>query len=185
METPSRYTGTAVWLHWGIAVLVLGGAALGMVTADLPFSPRQLQWISYHKWVGVTVFMLTAARLSWRLWHPVPALPASMPAWQQHIAQATHLLFYVLTLLIPIIGWLQSSASGAQVVYFGVVPLPDLVNKNKELAELLRIVHRNFGYGLLSLIAVHAGAALKHHVTDRDDVLVRMLPFLKAPPKIP
>jgi len=184
METPPRYTATAVGLHWVIAALILGGAALGMVTADLPFSPRQVRWISYHKWIGVTVFMLAAARLFWRLRHPVPALPASMPAWQQHFAQATQLLFYVLMLLIPIIGWLQSSASGAQVVYFGVVPLPDLVNRNKELAELLRIVHRNFGYGLLTLIAVHAGAALKHHVTDRDDVLVRMLPFLKARPKI-
>jgi cytochrome b561 len=183
MDSPGRYTATAIGLHWVVAVLILGGAGLGMVTADLPFSPRQLQWISYHKWIGVTVFLLAVVRLLWRLRHPVPALPAAMPAWQQHFAQATHLLFYVLMLLIPVIGWMQSSALGVPVVYFGVVPLPDLLNKNKELAELLRIVHRNFGYGLLALIAVHTGAALKHHVTDRDDVLVRMLPPLKTRPK--
>jgi len=65
------------------------------------------------------------------------------------------------------------------VVYFGVLPLPDLVAKNKELADVLKTVHYWLNKTLLVLIVLHVAAALKHHVLDRDDVLTRMLPFLK------
>ena len=180
----ARYTTTAVLLHWIVAALILTGAALGLSMVGLPLSPRKLQWYAYHKWIGVTVFMLTAVRLVWRFAHSVPPMPDAMPAWQRHVANATHLLLYILMLVSPIIGWLHSSATGVPVVYFGVMQMPDLVDKNKELGELLRILHRNFNYFLLLLIGLHAAAALKHHYSDRDDVLARMLPFLKARSRI-
>jgi len=73
----------------------------------------------------------------------------------------------------------MSSASGFPVVYLGVLPLPDLVAKDKALADTLKLLHFAFNKTLLVLIVLHVAAALKHHILDRDDVLVRMLPFLK------
>ena len=81
-------------------------------------------------------------------------------------------------LLNSLSGWVYSSASGVQVVYLGLVPLPDLVSKDKALASVLKAVHITLNYTLLALVIVHAGAALKHRWVDRDDVLRRMLPFL-------
>ena len=75
----------------------------------------------------------------------------------------------------------MSSALGFTVVWFGVLPLPDLVAKNKELGELLKGVHEALNFTLLLLLAAHVGGALKHHFVDRDATLVRMLPFLKEP----
>jgi cytochrome b561 len=99
-----------------------------------------------------------------------------MPAWQRRVAVVTHGLLYALLVAIPISGWLYSSATGVQVVYLGLLPLPDAVPKDKALAVLLRGVHFTLNFTLLALVCVHAAAALKHHFVDRDAVLTRMLP---------
>jgi len=72
----------------------------------------------------------------------------------------------------------MSSAKGFQTVYFGIIPLPDLLQKNKELGELLELVHSSLNFTLAGLVVAHIAAALKHHLLDRDEVLARMLPFL-------
>ncbi len=171
------YTRTAIVLHWLAGALILCGFALGLWLQDLPLSPQTLRLYSYHKWIGITVFLLAVTRLAWRVAHPPPAAEA-MPAWQRRAAAVTHALLYALMLVIPLSGWIYSSAAGVQVVYLGLVPLPDLVPKDKALANVLKAVHGALNYTLLTLVAVHAGAALKHHWVDRDDVLRRMLPFL-------
>jgi cytochrome b561 len=94
-------------------------------------------------------------------------------------------LLYVLFFAGPLSGWLFSSAAGFQTVWFGVLPIPDLIGKNKELADVLKLVHRSVVYALGGVIALHAAAAIKHHVLDRDDVLTRMMPFLRPRPPAP
>ena len=105
----------------------------------------------------------------------------AMPAWQRQAAAATHVLLYVLMFAVPLSGWLMSSAKGFQTVWFGVLPLPDLLEKNKELGDLLQQIHILLNFCLAGLVFAHAGAAIKHHFSDRDDVLARMLPFLGKP----
>jgi cytochrome b561 len=182
--TAPRYTTTALTLHWIIAVLILCSAGMGLYIGGMPLSPRKLQFIAYHKWNGITIFVLVALRLGWRATHPAPPLPANMPAWQRMAAHASHVALYILMISIPLVGWLQSSAAGVPVIWFGVLPLPSPLDRDKPLADLLLSAHRYLNYGLLLLIALHAAAAIKHHLVDRDDVLTRMLPFLRrsSPP---
>lgn len=174
-----RYTGIAIALHWLIALAILGTFLLGQTMTELQLSPLKLKLYAYHKWIGVTIFLLVLARLAWRLAHRPPAPPVSMPAWQQCAATIAHIVLYALTLSIPISGWLMSSASGFQVVYLGVIPIPDLLTKNKELADQLKDVHEALNWLMVVVIALHVAAALKHHILDRDDVLHRMLPLIK------
>lgn len=171
-----RYTGTAIALHWLIFLLVAGGFALAVYMVDLPLSPSKLKYFSWHKWIGVTVFMLALARVAWRLAHRPPAFSANFPLWQQRAAGAMHVLLYLLIVVIPVTGWLYSSAAGVPTVYLGVAQLPDLLMKNKALAEQLKFVHVTLNYTLLILVIMHAAAALKHHFFERDDILRRMLP---------
>lgn len=173
-----RYTRTAIALHWLIALLILAALPLGLYMTGLKLSPTKLRLYSYHKWLGVTVALLAIARLGWRWRHPAPPPPAGMPEWQKQAAAALHHVLYVFMLLIPLTGWLMSSAKGVPTVYLGVVPLPDLLAKDAFLGDLLAIVHASLNYLLAGLIAAHVGAALKHHFIDRDDVLTRMLPGL-------
>ncbi|HPP46504.1 MAG TPA: cytochrome b [Accumulibacter sp.] len=173
-----RYTSTALWLHWLMALLLAALFVVGLYMVDLPLSPQKLKIYSWHKWAGVTAFLLVLLRLAWRIGHPAPTLPASMPRWQKSAAHGLHHLLYLLMIAIPLSGWLMSSAKGFQTVYFGVLPLPDLLAKNKDLGKTLEEVHEILANGLALLVLAHIAAALKHHFLDRDDVLSRMLPFL-------
>lgn len=171
-----RYGRTAVFLHWLTALLIVAGATLGLSMVELPLKPRKLQWYAWHKWIGITVFLLTSARLAWRWRHPAPVQLETIPRWQRNVASTVHATLYVLLLAIPISGWLYSSATGVQVVYLGLIPLPDLVAKDKELASALRLIHVTLNFTFLALVCVHGAAALWHHFVDRDAVLERMLP---------
>jgi len=172
----THYTRTAKSLHWLMAILFFGLLALGFYMHDLPLSPDKLKLYSWHKWAGVTVFLLVWLRLFWRVTHRPPALPESMPKLMQFAAHAGHLALYLLMIAIPLSGWLMSSAKGFQTVWFGVLPIPDLLGKDKELGALLAEVHEALNLLFVLVILGHVGAALKHHFIDKDDILTRMLP---------
>ena len=173
----ARYTRTAIALHWLMAMLIFAIFPLGIYMHDLPLSPGKLQLYSYHKWIGVTVFALVLLRLLWRASHTPPPLPYTVPRWQQLASQGVHAALYGLMLAVPVSGWLMSSAKGFKTVWFGVLPLPDLLEKNKALGETLSAVHEALAAGFALLILMHIAAALKHHFVERDDVLRRMLPW--------
>lgn len=173
-----HYTRTAITLHWAIALLIFAAFPLGVYMHDLPLSPDKLRLYSYHKWIGVSIFLLAALRLAWRFAHRPPPLPGSMPRWEKLAANTVHHLLYVLIFAVPLSGWLMSSAKGVQTVWFGVLPLPDLVSKDKELGDLLKEVHEGLNFILLGVVLAHIGAALKHHFIERDGILARMIPFL-------
>ena len=176
MSTTLRYTTTAIVMHWLLALLILAQLSFGVYMVDLPFSPGRVKQFNWHKWAGISILTLSALRLLWRLSHRPPAeLP--MPSWQAHAARVSHGTMYVLFFAIPLAGWAYSSATGFPVVYFGVFPLPDLVGRDAELANQLKLLHRILAYGLAVLIAVHLAAALKHHFLDKDSLLQRMNPF--------
>lgn len=177
--SPAAYTRTAIGLHWLVALLIFTAFPLGLYMSDLPVSPLKLRLYSYHKWIGVTIFLLAVLRLSWRLTHRPPVLPDAMANWEKLAATGMHWLLYALLFIVPLSGWLMSSAKGIQTVWFGVLPLPDLIGKDKALGELLSGLHESFNFLMIGLVLAHAGAALKHHFLDRDDVLARMLPFLR------
>ena len=180
-QRTDTYTSTAIGFHWLIFLLITIGWSLGSYMSELPFSPEKLRYVSWHKWLGITIFMIAACRLAWRLTHRVPPLPPAMPAWQRLAAVGGHALLYVLILVIPVTGWLYSSAAGVPTVYLGLVQLPDLIGKDKEIATVLRQTHATLNWTLLVVVCGHAGFALKHHFMDRDDVLARMLPLLRPP----
>jgi len=175
-----RYSATAIALHWVLALAILTVFAVGFFLDDLPFSPFKLKLINWHKWAGVSILFLSVLRLLWRLAKRPPALPArieqAMPGWQRTAYHGTHHLMYLLFFVVPLLGWAYSSAKGYPIVWFGVLPLPDLLPVNKALAETLKDLHGLAAFGLIGLVCLHVGAALKHQFIDRDGLISRMLP---------
>lgn len=178
-----NYTKTAIFLHWLMAFGLIAAFSLGIYMVELPFSPQKLKFYAWHKWLGITLFALVIIRLTWRLTHPIPQFPATMPSWERYAAQSVHFLLYFLMLAIPLSGWVMSSAAGFSVVFLGWIPLPDLVAKNKELADLFKQIHWTLNLSLFSLVILHLLAALKHHFIVKDHVLVQMLPLLRRDKK--
>jgi cytochrome b561 len=173
--TVTHYTRTAVGLHWTIAALVLTAVFMGWTMTSMEVSPLRLKVYNWHKWVGVTVLALALLRLVWRLTHRAPPLIAGIPAWQRGLAHAGHGLLYVLMLVMPLTGWIYSNYSGYPVVYLGKVPLPNLVERDRELAATWLDVHVTLSVILVVMVGLHALAALYHHFISRDATLRRML----------
>lgn len=170
-----RYSLPAIALHWLMALGLVAAMGVGWYASELPLSPQRLKLINWHKWAGVALLLLAVLRLFWRATHrPPPDSP--MPAWQARAAHGLHALLYGLMLVIPLMGWAHSNAAGFPVVWFGVLPLPDLVGTDKALAETLKGVHKLLAWGLGVLVLAHLAAALKHQFVDRDGLLDRMRP---------
>lgn len=187
IEKARRYTGVAIALHWLIALLALSQFAGGLYVDSLERGAQKFALIQLHKSFGVTLLLLTLVRLGWRLAHPAPPLPTSMPASQRMIAHATHIAFYALLIGIPLVGWALVSASpfadSVQTYLFGVVHWPHLpffagAADREALSGRIEETHKLLAFLMIGLVVLHVGAALKHHFVDRDDVLARMAPFL-------
>jgi cytochrome b561 len=182
MATTHRYTTTAIGLHWLLALAIFGTFAVGIYMHELPMSPTKLKLYNWHKWAGVTILALSFIRLAWRLTHTPPA-DAPMPAWQRKAAHAAHLALYGLFFAVPLSGWAYSSAAGFPVVWLGVLPLPDFVPVDRDLAELLKGVHKVLTLSMAAIVLVHVAAALKHHFIDKDGLLQRMRPGPESNPR--
>lgn len=176
---PAHYTRTAIVLHWTLALALFGLFAMGLYMVDLPFSPQRLKLYNWHKWAGVVVLLLSLVRLLWRWTHPAPVLQLAMPRWQLAAYQATHGALYVLFFVVPLLGWAYSSAAGFPIVWFGVLPLPDVLPADKALAALIKPWHAFSAYALAALVVLHVAAAIKHQAVDKDGLMDRMR-FAKA-----
>jgi len=69
-----------------------------------------------------------------------------------------------------------NSAAGVPFSVFWLVPLPSIVAPDERLEELAKLVHFSLLIALCLVLAVHIGAALRHHLIKRNHVLIRMLP---------
>ena len=174
-----RYGGVAISLHWLLALAIVASFSVGVYMHDLPFSIERIKLFNYHKWAGVTILVLSLLRLLWRLTHrPPPLSPRQLavtPAWQQRAAKVSHGLMYGLFFAVPLLGWAYSSSAGLPIVWFGVLPLPDFVPVNRDLANaLIKPLHAYAAFTLAGVVLLHVAAAFKHQFIDRDRLMSRM-----------
>ena len=169
-----RYNPISVAFHWLMAAIIVVTWSIAIVVSDMPLSPARITGYSWHKWLGVTVFFLVILRLVWRATHPAPQLEIKMPVWHERAMQLTHFALYLLMMVIPLVGWLMSSAKGYTVNYFGLFELPDLLSKDKALGHQLKDLHEYLADILVALVCLHVLAALKHQFIDKDGLLSRM-----------
>ena len=179
-----HYTKVAIVLHWTIALLIIGLIAFGLLMTQ-EWVPNRFAIYQLHKSIGITVLLLSVVRLAWRLGHKPPALPEAMPGWQHMASTATHWLFYVLMISMPLLGWAMVSASELPIptVLYGLIPLPEMpgIPESDTVEAQFRLLHEIGAKLFIALIALHIGAALMHHFRDKDGVLRRMAPWVKPP----
>ncbi len=183
----TRYTSVAILLHWLIATAIVAqlvlGWRMGAMKGLAGFSAFQL-----HKSIGITILLLSLARLGWRLTHRPPPSPAGSPRWEQNAARAAHVGFYALMIGMPLTGWIIVSVSRIAIptLLYTVVPWPHvpglstLPRATKAMLEGgFATAHTVLAFGMVGLLALHVAAALKHHLVDRDDVVAHMLPGVR------
>jgi cytochrome b561 len=175
-NTADRWGGVSQLLHWTIGALILVMAYLGLTMTDLPNGPDKISTYALHKSIGLTILALVALRLVWRLYAGSPAPVPGTPPWQARIAGLVHVAIYALLFAIPLSGWVLNSAAGFPLQWFGLINLPKIVATGRELRELAEDLHELMFWALVLLVVAHAGAAVWHHLFQRDATLARMLP---------
>lgn len=195
MNQSTRYTKTAVVLHWLIAICIFGMFALGWFMSELPKeAPKQMaydlfDWGIYtinlaeeasprtfyfnlHKSIGITILALIAFRLFWRITHKAPAILTSYKAWERKLATGVHHLLYLLMVALPATGLIMAVASKYGVKWFGLELIGGL--DNKDLRDIFKEAHEIIGVIILLVLVLHIVGALKHHFIDKDDTVKRM-----------
>ena len=172
----------AKFFHWTTVLLILVQATIGLVMVTLPKRPDVIPVYSFHKSLGLTIFVFALLRLGWRVFDPRPDEPASVPRWQVTAARFGHALLYALIFAVPLSGWLFDSATALRPLYwFGLFEVPSLTGgPDKSLKEVTEAAHFWLFWTLAAVAAGHATIALIHHFHDRDDVLRRMLPWRRG-----
>lgn len=195
MNNPSRYTKTAVILHWLIAIAILGMFALGWYMTDLPkegakqlsydlfdwgiytwqlaeeASPRTF-YFNLHKSIGITLFGLIIIRILWRITHKPPALLATYKVWERKLATGTHHFLYLLMIAMPLTGLITAVSSKYGVKWFGVPFIKGLDDKG--LRDVFESAHEIIAIIILVVLFLHIAGALKHKLIDKDHTLKRM-----------
>jgi cytochrome b561 len=180
-NTRRNYGAVAVVLHWLMAIVLVTLIAIGLYMVRLPdagFDKEKIMLILYHKQLGMFALALAMLRLAWRVGNAMPALVRGLPGWQKVAARFVHLCFYGVMFALPVTGWLMSSAAAIPVSFLGLFELPDVVPRSDDDFRLFILIHQWLGYALIGLIAVHMGAALRHHFISRDETLKKMLPIV-------
>ena len=182
-NTTSQWGAIHQAFHWTIGILVISQLVVGFWFAGIdPKDPARGEAFALHASLGLTLLLLMLARLGWRLSNPVPALPDTLSPGQKRLAHATHWLFYILVIGMPLGAYVAVSARGRPVPFWGL-ELPGIVGKNEALADFVIGVHEAGAFVLVALIALHVAAALRHEFMLKDNTLRRMTPLpLRAEP---
>ena len=175
MDSTRNYTRTAIALHWLLALMLPPQIGLGWYMLSVEKEPGSETLFALHISIGLTIALLLALRVVWRAANRPAALPANVASWEVKAARLSHLLLYLLMILLPLTGYLGTSFSGDAVSYFGL-PLPGWAAKNESLKEQFFTVHGVIAWALVGLLAVHVLGAFKHLLKDRDGVFERMWP---------
>ena len=187
MSAPSeRYSSVAITLHWVIALAILGMIFGGWYMSDLPDgAPGQYFLYQMHKSVGITILLLSVARIIWRAMNPPPPLPDDMNGLEKTASHLVHLGFYGLMIALPLTGWLYSSVSAkldVPTVLYGLVSWPDVPFvdglKTESASGVVNFIHSKLAWVALGLLALHVAGAIKHEISAEEGVLKRMLPGL-------
>lgn len=176
MQAASRYSGTAIFLHWLLVLALLAQIGFGWFLEDVPRgTPARTVYVNLHKSTGILIGLLVLVRLYWRLAHRAPALPAAMPAWEQNASKWSHALLYLCMLVMPLSGYIASNFSKYGVHFFNAVKLAPWGADNAAVYALFNRMHMVTSWLFVALIALHVLAAL-YHLAARDGIFGRMWP---------
>ncbi|WP_413111854.1 cytochrome b [Thaumasiovibrio sp. DFM-14] len=171
---PKRYDFTTILIHWVSALLVIGLFALGLWMVELNYYSSWYRTAPHwHKSIGIIVAAVTALRLIWRLTHLAPPMQGSRLV--VFAAKFVHHLLYLLLFTLFISGYLISTADGRPISVFNWFEVPGIGSLFAQQADIAGLIHYYTAWSMILLVALHALAALKHHLIDKDDTLIKML----------
>lgn len=169
-----RYTSDAIRLHWLMAGLIVLAVATGLLFDDIPKAWEQ-RFLNIHAILGVIILALLAIRISWRLKHQPPPLPASIGPLNRLASHYGHLVLYGLMAVVPLAGLVTLLARGTGID-FGLFEILSPLARTPEIARPAKQLHGLLAYALIAMALGHMAVAMVHQFVLRDGLLARMMP---------
>ncbi|WP_417227750.1 cytochrome b [Amphritea sp.] len=173
MDSRTQFTKTTVFLHWIIALAIIGSLIFGMYLEDLPRSPDKGALVGIHKSIGVLILLVALYRIYWRIRNGFPQRLTPVEQWQEKVATIVHLTLLAGTVLMPISGILMTVGNGYPVAVFGLNLIPG-GDKIELLADAGHIVHGLGAKVMIAAVLLHVAAAVKLQLSTKDGSLARM-----------
>jgi len=126
-----------------------------------------------HKSLGILLLLMLVLRWFWRCFNVQPELMGK--AWERLVALSVHRLHYLLLFTVMVSGYLIPTAEGVGIDVFGWFTVPSIISLQQNVADWMGVIHRYAAWSVMALAGLHAGAALKHHIIDKDHTLLRIL----------
>jgi cytochrome b561 len=176
LNTTKRFGLVSIFLHWLMAVVVLGLFALGWYMVDLTYYDSLYNTLPFiHQSIGTLVALIFLFRIVWIRVSPVPGPLQGNSRFEIITSRLMHSVLYFLIALIVLSGYLISTADGSGIDVFDLFEVPATVTGIPQQEDIAGLIHEYLAYILIGLVLVHAAAALKHHYVDRDNSLRRIL----------
>jgi cytochrome b561 len=176
-----RFDQISIALHWLTVLLIIVQFTSAWLREAVEHDTSLAAAIlASHQTTGVLTWIVVLVRLVWRhKFAYLPPFPKSMSQLQQWIAKANEYGLYALLLVQPITGLGSALFRGHPFELF-IWEVPTPFAHNVIIRSIFVEVHEFGAKALVTLIGLHAGAALFHHLVLRDGVLQRMLPWTSA-----
>jgi len=168
----TSYDRMTIVLHWVVALLVVEQFLGAQIIDWFPRGPLRVNARSVHIVLGVTLAVLLAVRIFWRLTRGRQLVRE--PGLLNLAARLVHHLLYVLLIAIVLLGLVLTSARGDSI--FGAFSVWSFAPGNRDLANAIGEVHETVAWTIIVVAALHAAAALFHRFVLKDRVLQRMWP---------
>ena len=173
LNTRDAYGSLTRWLHWTIALLIIGLIIIGF-SFHYMSRPERMFWMKLHKSFGISVLILMILRVVLKFFQFQPKL-IKAPRWQQISARVSHGSLYFLAISMPLSGWIMSSAFGRATTWLPYVKIHfPFVQGQRLLGRYSHQFHITVAW-IIAAIIIYTLAALKHHFINKDNTLVRML----------
>ena len=169
----NRYGRIARWFHWASAAIIIAMFALGLWMMQLSFSsPWAVSAPNWHKSVGILLVIVTVARVLWKLTTKSPSIEGKR--WERNTAHIVHWLMYVDLFVLFFSGYVVATEYGDDIRLFDWITLPGVTNWWVDPPYFIGEMHLYAAWAMITMTVVHVLAALKHHLIDHDNTLIKM-----------
>jgi cytochrome b561 len=174
-NSKSSYGWGAIVLHWLMAVGVFLSFGLGLYMVELTYYDTWYRGsLELHKSLGLVLLFVWLIRMTWRLLNESPAMSGT--AIEKKAAHIVHSLLYVLMLALMMTGYLISTADGRGIEVFSLIEIPAITSISFENQEdIAGDIHWVIAWSLMLMVALHALAAIKHQLVNKDGTLTKMI----------
>lgn len=176
-NTINSYGSVTKWLHWFVAILVVGMLCLGTTMSQLDSSPLKSTLIMIHKSFGLLLFITIIVRWLWRVSNIKPKPINIKNPMLNKLLPWYHETLYLVVFLMPVSGILMNAFKHYTLPFFGLFVIKTTAfPENIFLHHFFGNMHSVMAWVVTIMLVIHIGAAIKHHFYNKDNTLKRMLP---------